>query len=100
MLRLTVFRKFDHAEVDADGANLATILRPVGAEVQELNHALKVVAGRRRREPGDILNFRRQDVVRRSGNQRPAIRHKELQEEHDRAAQGRWRQSSGHRRHG
>src|ERR1700691_1271234 len=33
------FQEVDHTEVDPDGANLATILRPVGAEIQELNHA-------------------------------------------------------------
>ena len=50
-------------EVDADGANLAAIFGPVRAEQQELDDPWEVLAGGRRREPGDILNFRREDVV-------------------------------------
>ena len=37
-------QKVDHAKVDANGANLATILWAIGAEVQELNDTLKVFA--------------------------------------------------------
>ena len=37
-------QKVDHAKVDPNGANLATILWAIGAEVQELNDTLKVFA--------------------------------------------------------
>ena len=37
-----------HAEVNADGANLAAILRAIGAKAQKLDHAAEIVSRRRR----------------------------------------------------
>src|ERR1700744_1632078 len=47
--------RVEHAEVNADGANLAAILRPVGAEAQELDHSMEVLARGWIREPSNIL---------------------------------------------
>ena len=68
-------QRVEHAEVDADGPNLAAVLRPVGAQQEELDNPMEVLARGRGRKSGDILDLGRKNMVRRRGEQRSAIRY-------------------------
>jgi len=49
--------KVEQAEIGADSADCAAILRSIRAQVQELGDAGKVLAGGSMRQPGDIENL-------------------------------------------
>ena len=77
-------QKAQHAEISADGLDALAILRPFGTQMQELHHAIKVLAGSGSLYAGDVLHLRGKWLLGRHRYQRAAVEHKELQEDHDR----------------
>jgi hypothetical protein len=75
----------EKAEVGADGLDAAAILGPLGTEMQELHDAREVFSGSGAWNARNVPHFRRQSLLRGSGDERAAVGDKELQQQHDRA---------------
>src|SRR5215472_4032703 len=71
-------------EISANRLNPIAVLGPLGTEMQELHDTFEIVSGGSTLYTRDLLYFRGQRLFGGYGDQRPAIEHKELQEDHHR----------------
>src|SRR2546423_3386371 len=72
--------EIEQPEVEPNRADVAPLLGPFRAQMQELDHAHKILAGGRLLDSRHVAHFRRKRLLDRRSDQRTAIRDEQLQQ--------------------
>jgi len=73
------------AEIGANGLDAVSVFRALRAELQELHNTFEVIAGSGSLNARHVLYLGRKNLLRRHRNERAAVGHEELQQQHNRA---------------
>ncbi len=87
-------KEIQKAEIGADCLDAIAVLRAFRTKLQKLHDALEIITGSEPLDARNVLYFSREDLLRGYRNKRAAIRHEELQQQHNRASEN----DSGHHR--